>query len=154
MPCYGHFRKDDAKCAKCELCEYCRDAGDPPLSGNVSYDRVLNIEEAITTGDVSPVSRVEFSSGHWMALIRRILEIDDKRIRTILRLKIEDPNISLSQIGKHFGVTKQMVNKEISSACRQMPELTVVLRNRPMYNRWRGTAGSAPGKLTKHFVFK
>lgn len=157
MQCYGHFKAGDPRCAACEFAGYCKDAGDPPLSGHVGYDNVSNIEEAAapdTTPGESPdteelTSSPEATSGEWMALVRRILEIDDKRIRTILRLKIENPNISLSEIGAHFGITKQMVDKEIDYACKWMPELAVVLRNRPMYNRWRGIPTHSPGNRSR-----
>lgn len=157
MQCYGHFKQGNEKCAECELAGYCKDAGDLPLSGGVNYDKVSNIAEAAATPDeptdtdesTSSSSRAEVTSGEWMALVRRILEIDDKRIRTILRLKIENPNISLSEIGAYFGITKQMVDKEITYACRWMPELAVVLRNRPMYNRWRGIPTHSPGNRSR-----
>lgn len=158
MQCYGHFKAGDPRCAECKLAGYCKDAGDPPLSGHVAYDNVSNIEEAAASApDESPdadestsnSSGSEVTSGEWMALVRRILEIDDKRIRTILRLKIENPNISLSEIGAHFGITKQMVDKEIDYACHWMPELAVVLRNRPMYNRWRGIPTHSPGNRSR-----
>jgi len=163
MQCYGHFRQGDPECASCQYARWCRDAGDPPLAGGVDFEKVSNVEDAITIEDAPLVdepetesdSELHVTSGEWMALVRRILEIDDKRIRTILRLKLENPNISLAEIGRYFGITKQMVDKEIDFACHWMPELSIVLRNRPMYNRWRGIATNSPGnpsRVRRHYL--
>ncbi len=147
MNCYGNFKEGNPKCAACEHLTWCKDAGDPPLSGGAGYDKVSNIESIVAPAKAE--SADNFGSGHWMALIRRILELDDKRIRTIIRLKIENPDISLAEIGRKFGITKQAIDKEIDFACSYMPELAIILRNRPGYNKWRTLRTHSPGNPSR-----
>jgi|GEM_PF-5828175 predicted DNA-binding protein YlxM (UPF0122 family) len=145
MECYGSYDKNHKfnpeKCASCELAEWCKDAGDISLSHQISYDKAnYGISSTGRPDDpADPEHKEKERDAMWMALFRLVLEIDDYRIRTIIRLKIQDPDISLAQIAKRFGVTKQAIGKDIQRVVDQFPELGVILCNRPMYNRWRKT---------------
>lgn len=149
MKCYSRFNPASESCSACEFAAYCRDAKDPPLISHTPFEKIKNLEcfsqsqtvepldDNCPFDDNTPTTSKQFSPAQWMTLVRRILEIDDARIRKIVRLKLENPDISLAEIGRHFLISKQAVDKEIAFACRQMPELSVILRNRPMFNKWR-----------------
>ena len=70
-------------------------------------------------------------------MIRMLVYLDDPRIREIIRMKLETPDISLSTIGRKYKISKQAIRKDIKLAVRYCPALSVILCNRPLYNRWR-----------------
>lgn len=136
MECYGrrYGRKDD--CKTCELAPWCKDAGDPTPIADIDVDKVQvaakkTIEPAETTE--SPI----YTPSQVAELIRVLVDLDDPRIREIIRMKIETPDISLSTIGRKYKISKQAIRKDIKLAVRYCPALSVVLCNRPLYNRWR-----------------
>lgn len=138
MECYGTKYGKLEKCSSCEMAQWCRDAGDIPLSHQTSYDEAyMAPTHDDPTNRLETADTPEVPTGQWMEVLRRILEIDDRECRLILRLKIENPDISLAALGRRFGITKQAVDKRIRRICAVFPELRVILRNRPSYNRWR-----------------
>ena len=136
MECYGrrYGRKDS--CKTCELAQWCKDAGDPAPISNIDVDKVQIAAEKTeepSEGTESPI----YTPSQVAELIRVLVDLDDPRIREIIRMKIENPDISLSTIGRKYKISKQAIRKDIKLAVRYCPALSVVLCNRPLFNRWR-----------------
>lgn len=136
MECYGrrYGRKDE--CKTCELAPWCKDAGDPAPIADIDADKVqiaAKVPEESAPKNESPI----YTPSQVAELIRMLVDLDDPRIREIIRMKIEDPDISLSTIGRRYKISKQAIRKDIKLAVRYCPALSVVLCNRPLYNRWR-----------------
>jgi len=137
LRCYGHYQGDRKLCQACSLSGWCRNAGNPALTGGVSFESIADIIEAPAAPEQG--SGECYTSGHWMVVLRRLLEIDDRRAREILLMKIENPDVSLSEIGLRYGISKQAIGKFIQKIEERFPELSPIWRNRPQYNKWRLT---------------
>ena len=149
MDCYGRAYGKKTMCAECEAAQYCRDAGDPPLISSVNID---NVQCSAEKEDEPEEEKPLYTAAQLAELLRIVIDLDDDRIRDILRMKIENPDISLSRIGKKYNISKQAVEKDIKLAVRFCPALSVVLCNRPLYNRWRKNirhAGGIPRRRAK-----
>ncbi len=136
MECYGKsFGRKDA-CADCELAPWCKDAGDPPLSGDVNIDDlpIASRHSSVSDEDEEPL---RYTRSQMLQLIMLLIDLDDQRIREIVRMKMSDPDISLSQIGAKYNISKQAIKKDVDLAIAYCPALKDVLCNRPLYNRWR-----------------
>lgn len=140
LECYGKkFGRLD-KCRICEYVDYCRSAGDPALISNVSYDDVAyseKIAQSPAKTQKTEDERPMFTLSQVCEIIRRIVDLEDSRIRDILRLKLANPDISLAQIGQKYEVSKQAIQQYEKRILRYCPELAPVIQNRPMYNKWR-----------------
>ena len=108
LECYGKkFGRLD-KCRICEYVDYCRSAGDPALISNVSYDDVAyseKIAQSPAKTQKTEDERPMFTLSQVCEIIRRIVDLEDSRIRDILRLKLANPDISLAQIGEKYEVS-------------------------------------------------
>ncbi len=136
MECYGrkYGRKD--QCANCELAPWCKDAGDPAPIADIDVDSCQVAAKPSEHQD-DPAESPIYTASQVAELIRMLVDLDDPRIREIIRMKIENPDISLSTIGRKYKISKQAIRKDIKLAVRYCPALSVVLCNRPLYNRWR-----------------
>lgn len=143
LSCYGQkFGRLD-KCRICEYAEYCRSARDITAETDVSFDDVAYSEEFASTPatgyravPIEPDIPI-YSLNQMNEVIRRLVDLEDNRIRDILRAKFENPDISYSQIGEKYGVSKQAIHQYINRAIKYCPELAPVIQNRPGYNSWR-----------------
>jgi predicted DNA-binding protein YlxM (UPF0122 family) len=147
MECYGqkYGRKD--QCANCELAPWCKDAGDPAptVAADVSDYRVAAPSREPVRTDDSPA----YTYGQMAEIIRLLVFLDDSRIRQILQWKFEDPDISLSEIGRRYRITKQAVRKDIKLAIKYCPSLATILCNRPLFNRWRQKNRYTPERIPR-----
>ncbi len=138
--CYGNYNKKRNACQKCEYAEFCQDAANLELSKIVSFDNISYSEDFASPIDtidmIEPdLERPQYTRSHLLELVNCLLDIDDNDIRHILRLKIHNPDISYSKIGKHWNITKQAVHAKVNSAIKKWPQLKSILQNRPMFNR-------------------
>lgn len=150
MECYGKSYNRKELCKTCDLASYCREAGDPPLISHINADALpLQAKKAPLPEEIQE-EPLAYTVSQMIEVIRLLIELDDPRIRTILKLKLSDPDISLSEIGEKYGVSKQAIDKDIKLAVAFCPALEVVLCNRPLYNRWRSyTAPTNPNAITR-----
>lgn len=139
MECYGRSFNRREQCSQCELRDYCRDAGDIPLlnEGKDDEERLLRVPAPPAASSQTTREKPKFSRNDVIHVARIILSLDAPEIIVLLRMKLENPDISLSQIGDQFGITKQGVYKTIARYCSIYPFLSCILQNRPLYNRWR-----------------
>ena len=135
MQCYGREYGKLTECATCEYADYCKDAGDLPVSSHIQYDDARN---ATAKKELVEPER-SYSAQQMAELFRRLIYLDDERLRKIIQMKLENPSCSLSEIGRLYGISKQAIHQYAKKATEVFPELKVILHNRPMYNRWRGT---------------
>lgn len=147
MECYGrrYGRKDE--CKTCEYAAWCKDAGDPaPTSAaDVSDYRIAAPVQQVSSPDDSPA----YTYGQMAEIIRLMVFLDDSRIRQILQWKFENPDISLSEIGRRYRITKQAVRKDIKLAIKYCPSLATILCNRPLFNRWRKNHRYTPERIIR-----
>lgn len=138
--CYGRKFDRLEECAQCEFREYCRTAGDPPLLSHINADDLPLKAKTPSDPEEHPSGELTYTTAQMVEVIRIMVELSDDRIREIIRLKLANPDISLSEIGEKFNISKQAVDKEVKRAVEFCPPLSVILCNRPMYNRWRSNA--------------
>ena len=67
----------------------------------------------------------------WCLTVRTIKGSDLQ----VVIMKLLEPGISLAEIGKRRGISRQGVMQRINVVLRQFPELTSVLRNRSKRRR-------------------
>ena len=145
MDCYGKKYGKLEKCKTCELDVYCSDAKDIPLLSKISLNEERACKYMVTAPAVfdseseTPQEEPRFTFTQLCDAIKAVLDFDDEAERVILKHKISNPDISLSSIGRLYGVTKQAIYKRIRASCSKYPFLMPILRNRPLYNRWRKT---------------
>lgn len=134
MQCYGREYGKLTECATCEYVDYCKDAGDPQPVSQIQYDDSRSVRE-----EKPQLAEPEhtYTADQMADLFRRLIYLDDPRLRTIIQLKVENPSISFSEIAAHYGISKQAIHQYVKQAVAMFPELKVVLQNRPIYNRWR-----------------
>lgn len=150
MDCYGKRYNKKDQCKTCELAEYCKDAGDPPLISHINTDDLPLQSKTPISQEEDKEEPLAYTVSQMVEIIRLLIELDDPRIRTILKLKLSNPDISLSEIGEKYGVSKQAIDKDIKLAIAFCPALEVVLCNRPLYNRWRSyTAPTNPNAIAR-----
>ena len=136
--CYGSYSKQRDTCKQCELRDYCRDAGDIPLLQNIGeFARDVDIDRIPAADNRPRREKPKYTRSDVLHVARIILNLEHPGIRVILKMKMRDPDISLSQIGDQFGITKQAIYKTICRYCDTYPFLSGLLQNRPLYNRWR-----------------
>ena len=147
MECYGRRYGKKDECKTCEYAAWCKDAGDPAptLAADVSDYRVAAPSRETVQTDDSPA----YTYGQMAELIRLMVYLDDRRIRQILQWKFEDPDISLSEIGRRYQITKQAVRKDIKLAIKYCPALATILCNRPLFNRWRKNHRNPPVRIPR-----
>lgn len=146
MECYGRSYGKKEACATCEMAPWCKDAADPVYSNEVELDAARHASvETHTTEDEKPT----YTFSQMAELIRLLIFFDDPRLRQIVQWKFEDPDMSLSEIGRRYRITKQAVRKDIKLAIRYCPALAAILCNRPMYNSWRKKQKSFPAMITR-----
>lgn len=133
--CYGDHYGKLPECKTCQYAEYCKEAGDPAVGSMVQYDDARNPMPA--RKQLSEPERT-YTASQMSELFRKLIYLDDERLRRIIQLKLENPSVSYSEIGKSYGITKQAIHQYVKKAVEYFPELKVVLQNRPMYNKWRG----------------
>lgn len=134
--CYGDHYGKLPECKTCQYAEYCREAGDLPVCSHMQYDDARN--SAPSKKQLSEPERT-YTASQMSELFRRLIYLDDERLRRIIQLKLENPSVSFSEIGKQYGITKQAIHQYVKGAVEYFPELKVILQNRPMYNKWRGS---------------
>lgn len=141
LSCYGKKYGRLDQCRVCGYVDYCRTAKDcaPINAGN--YDDFAFSESVADRHTPEPLEieeePKEFTCSQVCDILRRMIELEDAKIRDILRLKLSDPDISIAAIGRKYGVSKQAIHNYMKRAIAYCPELAVVLCNRPMYNKWR-----------------
>ena len=150
MDCYGKRFNKTEQCKSCSLAEYCKDAGDPPLISHINSDNLpLQAKKTPLPEDIQD-EPLAYTVSQMVEIIRVLIELDDPRIRSILKMKLANPDVTLSEIGSHYGISKQAIDKDIKLAIAFCPALEVVLCNRPLYNRWRNyTAPTNPNAISR-----
>ena len=134
--CYGDHYGKLPVCKTCKYAEYCREAGDLPVSSHVEYDDARN--SAPSKKQLAEPEHT-YTADQMAELFRRLIYLEDPRLRKIIQLKLENPAVSYSEIAKFYGITKQAIHQYVKTAVESFPELKVILQNRPMYNKWRGS---------------
>ena len=147
MECYGRKYGRKEECKTCEYAAWCKDAGDPAptVAADVSDYRVAAPSREPVRTDDSPA----YTYGQMAEIIRLLVFLDDSRIRQILQWKFENPDISLSEIGRRYRITKQAVRKDIKLAIKYCPSLATILCNRPLFNRWRQKNRYTPERIPR-----
>ena len=137
--CYGSYSAKRITCKDCKLREYCRDAGDIPLLHNTrDFVRDCDLDRIPAAAGGQPKRETpKYTRKDVLYVTKIIISIEHPEIRYILKMKIQNPDISLSQIANQFGITKQAVYKTICRYCDTYPFLSGLLQNRPLYNRWQ-----------------
>lgn len=146
MECYGRSYGKKEACATCEMAPWCKDAADPVYSNEVELDAGRHaVAEKHTPEEEKPT----YTFSQMAELIRLLIFFDDPRLRQIVQWKFEDPDISLSEIGRRYRISKQAVRKDIKLAIRYCPALAAILCNRPMYNAWRKRRHDVPARIPR-----
>jgi hypothetical protein len=137
--CYGLKFDKTEECRGCQYREWCEEAADLPLIGRLkaftntvdtSTEEIAAIDDE--TKDVAVYTASEMATViRWCLTVRTIKGSDLQ----LVIMKLLEPGISLAEIGKRRGISRQGVMQRINVVLRQFPELTTVLRNRSKRRR-------------------
>lgn len=132
MNCYSNYTENKEECKKCKYKSYCMDSADIPLIINNRGRKLYENKIQLT-----PIERVkafnsdkkEFSKAEMLELIAFMVSLDETTIE-LLSEKLNDPTISIAELGKRRNITRQGVHKYIKQRCEQHPELAVIFQNK------------------------
>ena len=137
MNCYSKYSENKSECQTCKYQSYCKESSDIPLlinnRGKKLYDNKIQL---------TPIERVkafnsdkkEFSKAEMLELIAFMVSLDETTIE-LLSEKLNDPTISIAELGKRRKITRQGVHKYIKQRCEQHPELAVIFQNKQNKHR-------------------
>ncbi len=145
--CYGHFQRlNTDKCPHCSMRKWCKNASDPDLltSHMSSFDEDLQDQETRELAEELSTNRkrklngekLEFSRNDLLEVIVYMLNLDPLALE-LLEAKINDPDITLSDIARKRNTSRQAVQQALKRKCKENPELTRLLANREHKNRQR-----------------
>ena len=132
MNCYSNYTENKEECKKCKYKSYCMESADIPLIINNRGRKLYENKIQLT-----PIERVkafnsdkkEFSKAEMLELIAFMVSLDETTIE-LLSEKLNDPTISIAELGKRRNITRQGVHKYIKQRCEQHPELAVIFQNK------------------------
>ena len=145
--CYSHYHPGaQSECSRCNLTKWCREAADPELLTRQmsSFDEAVQdlesrelIEELQThrhrklNGE-----KLEYSRNDLLEVIVYMLNLDPLALE-LLSAKINDPNISLSEIARRRNTSRQAVQQALRRKCKENPELARLLSSHERKSRQR-----------------
>ncbi len=145
--CYGHYSpRATAQCASCRYARWCRDAGEPELLEKhmSSYDE--DVQDAATLALTEEHAerrrrkfngeQLRYSRNDLLEVIIYMLNLDPMALE-LLEAKIQDPDITLSEIARRRHTSRQAVQQALKRKCKNNPELARLLANREQKLRQR-----------------
>ncbi|MBQ9789239.1 MAG: hypothetical protein IJW31_06570 [Lentisphaeria bacterium] len=137
MHCYAQYSENKAECKNCKYLNYCKDSLDIPLlinsRGKKLYDNKIQATP-IARAKAFNSDKKEFSKAEMLELIAFMVSLDETTIE-LLSEKLNDPTISIAELGKRRKITRQGVHKYIKQRCEQHPELAVIFQNKQNKHR-------------------
>lgn len=145
--CYGQYAASHSeKCRKCRMVRWCREAGDPSLLRDDmgSYDESFQDDATREQAEAIRQARLRkfrgealrYSRNDLLEVIVYMLDLDPLALE-LLNAKINDPDISLSEIARRRNTSRQAVQQALQRKCRENPELARLLNNREQKRRKR-----------------
>lgn len=137
LNCYGFYKKRDDTCVKCPYASYCKDSTEinrDAFSEHHEYQD--NIAQK-----TQEVYEQRFSRQQLIQLVRLAFSIDNKEDREMIKIKLQFPDVTLTQLARKKGVSKQAIGKSFRRISREYPEITGILHNKPGFNNWRNEYG-------------
>lgn len=143
--CYGHYGKHPKEeCSDCGLRKYCVNASDPELltARMPSFDEELQdaesreLAEELSSHRKRKISgeKLLYSRNDLLEVIIYMLNLDPLALE-LLEAKINDPDITLSDIARKRHTSRQAVQQALRRKCRENPELARLLANRERKSR-------------------
>lgn len=137
MGCYGKAYRKYRKCKACTYRKWCRSAGDKPLKEKPlalsSNAHIALGENPAIPGDDLDFDIPQYSQKELLEVIVFMLAIDDQTLN-MLEEKINNPEITFSEMARKRGLTRQAIHKFITRKCQKIPELKEVFIKR--INPW------------------
>ena len=145
--CYGHYKTESrSACLECSYRKYCQDAADPELltKNMSSFDEELQDAESrelaaeLQTHRQRKINgeKLEYSRNDLLEVIAYMLHLDPLAL-ALLEEKINDPDITLSEIARRRNTSRQAVQQALRRKCKENPELARLLANRERKTRQR-----------------
>ncbi|MBE6367022.1 MAG: hypothetical protein E7052_03825 [Lentisphaerae bacterium] len=145
--CYGHYRPSKQHdCHKCTLVKWCKQAADLELLTQhmTSFDESLQDQESRELAEELAVQRMrklsgeklEYSRNDLLEVIVYMLHLDPLALE-LLEAKINDPDITLSEIARRRNTSRQAVQQALRRKCKENPEIARLLANRERKSRQR-----------------
>ncbi len=143
--CYGHYPKG-SDCQHCSRQKWCKNASDIELLTDrmASFDEELQDQEARELAEEFANARkrklngekLEYSRNDLLEVIVYMLHLDPLALE-LLGEKINDPDITLSDIARKRNTSRQAVQQALRRKCKENPEIARLLANRERKTRQR-----------------
>ncbi|MBO5721624.1 MAG: hypothetical protein J6S19_00795 [Lentisphaeria bacterium] len=145
--CYGRYRGDKSEvCRECDFQQWCSKSADPELLTDhmASFDDSLQDQESRELAEELLQARkrkisgekLEYSRNDLLEVITYMLQLDALSLE-LLSEKINDPDITLSDIARKRKTSRQAVQQAVKRKCRENPEIARLLANRERKSRQR-----------------
>ena len=145
--CYGKYRAGKrSECPKCELRKWCVNSADAELLTDhmASFDEALQdlesreLAEELQQARKRKISgeKLEYSRNDLLEVIVYMLHLDPLALE-LLSEKINDPDVTLSDIARKRNTSRQAVQQALRRKCRENPEIARLLANRERKTRQR-----------------
>ena len=133
MGCYGKTYRKHRRCRACAYRKWCRSAADKPPKEKpmelLSNAYIAQGQNPAIPGDELDFDTPQYSQKELLEVIVFMLAIDDQTLN-MLEEKINNPEITFSDIARKRGLTRQAIHKFITKKCQKIPELKEVFIKR------------------------
>lgn len=136
--CYGKLYSHHERCKTCTYRKWCRTAWDETTPDKEKRaEHTVELTREMIVREVNPATPVPefdfdapvYSQKELMEVIVFMLVLDNQTL-DLLEEKINNPEITFSQMAKKRNLTRQAVHKFIDRKCRKIPELKEVFIKR------------------------
>ena len=132
MHCYSQYHVNKEECRSCELLAYCKDSTESMPSLISNRAKKIPTDEIAKPLPLQPGDRNSkklYTHYEMLELIAFLVAMDEKTL-SILSEKIQNPAISLADIGRKKNITRQAIHKLVKKRCEQIPELASVFNRK------------------------
>lgn len=132
MHCYSCYHSAKEECVKCDLKDYCKDSTEsmPALISNRSKKIPTDkLATPVTIRKKDKNNDKIYSRQQMLELITFLVRMDERTL-SLLAEKIQDPTMSLADIGRKKNLTRQAIHKLVKTRCMQIPELAAVFNRK------------------------
>lgn len=132
MHCYSQYHVNKDECRSCELLAYCKDSTESVPSLISNRAKKIPIDELAKPVPLkinNSGSKKLYTQQEMMELIAFLVAMDEKTL-SVLSEKIQNPAISLADIGRKRNISRQAIHKLIKKRCEQIPELASVFNRK------------------------
>lgn len=132
MQCYSQYHPHKEECSRCSISSYCKESTEsipPLLSDQAKKIPAESLPEPLIIKKSNHCHEKKYSRADMLELIGFLVAMDEKTLE-ILSEKLQNPLISLAEIGRKKKITRQAIHKFLKSRCEQIPEIAAVFNKK------------------------